>query len=86
MRKMQNYIVKDNRIFVGIEDSTKTWKLCVRCDRMIVHETCMPTEYDNLRNYLNNRRGNGEKGTNNKAELRTDTSLVDSMFLASYSS
>lgn len=54
MRKMQKYIVKDNRIFVGLEDSKKTWKLCVRCERMIVHETIMPTNYDNLRNYLNN--------------------------------
>ncbi len=55
MRKMQNYIVKNNRIFVGLEDSKKTWKVCVRCDRMIVHETNMPTDYENLRNYLKNR-------------------------------
>lgn len=54
MRKMQKYIVKNNRIFVGLEDSKKTWKVCVRCDRMIVHETSMPTEYENLRNYLKN--------------------------------
>ncbi len=55
MRKMQHYIVKDNRIFVGLEDSKRTWKLCVRCDGMIVHETSMPTVYDNLRNYFINR-------------------------------
>lgn len=55
MRKMQKYIVKDNRIFVGLEDSKKTWKLCVRCERMVVHETSMPTDYDNLRNYLKNK-------------------------------
>jgi len=55
MRKMQEYIVKGNRIFVGLEDSKRTWKLCVRCDRMIVHETSMPAEYENLRSYLKNR-------------------------------
>jgi len=55
MRKMQHYIVENNRIFVGLEDSKKTWKVCVRCDRMIVHETSMPTDYENLRNYLKNR-------------------------------
>jgi len=27
MRKMQNYIVKSNRIFIGLEDSKKTWKV-----------------------------------------------------------
>jgi len=48
MKKMQNHIVKDNRIFVGLEDSKRTWKLCVRCDGMIVHEVSMPTEYENL--------------------------------------
>ncbi len=49
---MQNYVAKDNRIFVGLEDSKLTWKLCVRCDGMMVHETSMPAEYDNLHSYL----------------------------------
>ena len=48
MKKLQKYIVKDNRIFVGLEDSKKTWKLCVRCDGMIVHEVSMPTKFENL--------------------------------------
>ena len=55
MKKMQEFIVKNNRIFVGLEDSKKTWKLCVRCDSIIVHEVSMPTVYENLRNYLKNR-------------------------------
>lgn len=55
MRKMQNYVVKDNRVFVGLEDSKRSWKLCVRCDGMIVHETSMPAEYDNLHSYLKGR-------------------------------
>ncbi len=55
MRKIQDYIVKDNKIFVGLEDSKRTWKLCVRCEGMIVHETSMPAEYCNLKSYLKGR-------------------------------
>jgi transposase len=52
MRKMQDYIVKGNRIFIGLEDSKRTWKLCVRSGGLIVAETSMPAQYDNLRGYL----------------------------------
>ena len=52
MRKMQEYIVKGNKIFIGLEDSKKTWKVCVRCDGMIVHETSMPAKYEVLQAYL----------------------------------
>lgn len=55
MRKMQDFILEDKRIFVGLEDSKRTWKLCVRSEGMVVHETSMPTEYDNLRSYLHGR-------------------------------
>jgi len=55
MRKMQEYIVKGNKIFIGLEDSKKTWKLCVRWNRMVIHETGMPAEYEVLRTYLLNR-------------------------------
>jgi transposase len=52
---MQDFIVKGKRIFVGLEDSKRTWKLCVRSQGGIIAETSMPAQYDNLRNYL---RGN----------------------------
>jgi len=52
MRKIQDYILKDNKIYVGLEDSKRTWKLCIRSDGMIVHETSMPADYDNLKRYL----------------------------------
>ena len=52
MRKMLDYIVKGNKIFIGLEDSKKTWRLCVRCDRMVVHEVSLPAEYEVLRAYL----------------------------------
>ena len=52
MRKMQETIVKGKRIFIGLEDAKRTWKLCVRSEGMVVHETSMPGEYEVLRNYL----------------------------------
>ena len=55
MRKMQNFIVQEKQIFVGLEDSKKTWRLCVRCDGMVVHTASMPTRYEVVRAYLMNR-------------------------------
>lgn len=52
MKKMQKFIVQGKRIFVGLEDSKKTWIVCVRCERMVVHETGMPARYEVLRTYL----------------------------------
>jgi transposase len=52
MRKMQEKIVEGKRIFVGLEDSKKTWRLCVRCEGMVVHTTGMPAKYEGLRTYL----------------------------------
>jgi len=55
MRKIQKHVVKDKEIFVGLEDSKKTWKLCVRSKGVIVHETSMPAKYKVLRNYFRNK-------------------------------
>ncbi len=55
MRKMQEFIVKGNRIFIGFEDSKRTWKVCVRCERTTVHEASMPAKYEALRSYLEKR-------------------------------
>lgn len=52
MRKMQETIVRGKRIYIGLEDSKKTWRVCVRCERMIVHDTGMPAKYEVLRAYL----------------------------------
>jgi transposase len=52
MRKMQDFILEGKRIFIGLEDSKRTWKLCIRSEGMVVHETSMPAEYDNLHSYL----------------------------------
>lgn len=55
MRKMRDYIVKGKHIFVGLEDSKQSWKLCVRSEDHVVHETSMPSDYENLRGYLQGR-------------------------------
>lgn len=52
MSKKQRVIVTGKDIFVGLEDSKKTWKLCVRCDGEIVHELSMPAKYSVLKTYL----------------------------------
>ncbi len=52
MKNIRDYILKDKAIFVGLEDSKTTWRLCVRSEGMIIHETSMPTTYTNLRNYF----------------------------------
>jgi len=49
---MQENIIRGKRIFVGLEDSKRTWRLCVRCEGMVVHITSIPTLYEGLRTYL----------------------------------
>lgn len=54
-RKMQHYIVKGKQVFVGLEDSKRTWKISVRCEGMEIHYTSMEAKYSNLREYLKNK-------------------------------
>ncbi len=53
--KQGNCILRDERVFVGLEDSKRTWKLCVRSGGIIVHEASMPARYEVLRSYFNNK-------------------------------
>jgi transposase len=55
VRKMQEYIAKGKDIFIGLEDSKKTWRICVRSEKMVIHETSMEARYDGLRSYLRTR-------------------------------
>lgn len=55
MKKIQDFVLKGKEIYVGLEDSKKSWKVCVRSGRLVVHETSMPAEYENLRNYFRNK-------------------------------
>jgi transposase len=49
---MQEFVVKGKEVFLGLEDSKRTWKVCVRCDGMIVQEASMPTGYEHLQTFL----------------------------------
>jgi transposase len=55
MKKIQEYILKGKDVFIGLEDSAKTWKLCARSGRKVINETTMPATYQNLHNYLCNK-------------------------------
>jgi transposase len=55
MRKVQHHILKEKTVYVGLEDSKRTWKLCVRSDGVIVNEASMPAKYDVLCNYFRNK-------------------------------
>jgi transposase len=55
VHKMQDYIAKGKDISIGLEDSKKTWRVCVRSEKMVIHEVSMPARYDILRSYLRDR-------------------------------
>jgi transposase len=55
VKEQRDYILKNEKVFVGLEDSKKTWQVCARSGGMIVHETSMPAEYEVLRNYFRNK-------------------------------
>lgn len=55
IHKVQDFVVKGKEIFVGLEDSKKTWKLAVRCDKMIVHRASMEAKYSVLIQFLRNK-------------------------------
>ena len=55
MKQRRNYILRNEKVFVGLEDSKKTWSLCIRSGGIIIHETSMPAQYGVLRNYFNNK-------------------------------
>ncbi len=52
MRKMQNHVLKGKEVFVGLEDSKRSWKLCIRSEGMVVRELSMPADYKNLESYF----------------------------------
>jgi len=55
VKKQTQHILKNEEVFVGLEDSKKTWKLCTRSGGIIVHEATMPAHYEALRNYFTNK-------------------------------
>jgi transposase len=55
MDKMQDFIVKSKEIFIGLEDAKRSWKIAVRCDKMLIHQTMLPMDKENLVGYIRNR-------------------------------
>jgi transposase len=54
-RRVQDFVVKGKEVFVGLEDSKTTWKIAVRCDRMLVHQTAMEAAYPVFKRYLDHK-------------------------------
>ena len=55
-KKIQKHVLKDKQIYVGLEDSKKTWMLCVRSGGIVIDGRCsMPAKYEHLRNYFHNK-------------------------------
>jgi len=54
-KERRDYILRNEKVFVGLDDSKKTWSLCVRRGGIIVHETSMPDEYEVIRSYFHNK-------------------------------
>jgi transposase len=50
MNERRDYVLRNEKVFVGLENSKKTWCLYVRSGGVIVHEASMPTQYEVLRN------------------------------------
>jgi len=55
VRKIQEFVVKGKEIFIGLEDSKRTWKVCVRANREIIHQASMPANYEVLDAFLKNK-------------------------------
>ena len=50
--RVQQHVVEGKEIFVGLEDSKRTWKLTVRCERMVIHTASMEARQKVLFRYL----------------------------------
>jgi len=53
--RLQEYVVRGKEIFVGLEDSKRTWKLAVRSEKMVIHQVSMEAKYPVLIGYLRNK-------------------------------
>jgi transposase len=53
--RVQDFVVEGKEVFVGLEDSKSTWKIAVRCERMLIHQVSMEAKYPALIAYLRNK-------------------------------
>ena len=54
MNKVTNYTIKSKPVYIGLEDSKRTWKLCIRYNGREIRSTSMPAAWPVLRSFLNN--------------------------------
>ncbi len=52
MKTKIDYRVKGRPVFIGLEDSKRSWKLCVRSGNHNVHELSIPAKFENLLEYI----------------------------------
>lgn len=52
MNKMHNTIMKNKEIFIGLEDSKRTWKLNIRSEGVVIKEMSMQARYSQLKSFL----------------------------------
>ena len=52
MKKISKVIVENQKVFVGLEDSKRTWKMNIRSGGRRVARVSMPTEYEQLISYF----------------------------------
>jgi len=54
-RKVQDFVVKGKEVFIGLEDSKKTWKIAVRSEKMLIHRASMEARCPVLIQYMRNK-------------------------------
>ena len=54
MKKMCDYIVKGKEVFVGLDVAKRKYATNVRSEKMMVHQTMLPADFEIMRNYLKN--------------------------------
>jgi len=55
VHEVQDFVVQGKEVFVGLEDSKKTWKVAVRTDKMVIHQASMEAKHSVLIRYLQNK-------------------------------
>jgi len=54
MKKIIDYILKGQKIYVGLEDSKKSWKIVVRSGRIVVKKISIEADYKILQSFFRN--------------------------------
>jgi len=52
MKKIREEILRNKSVFIGLEDSKRSWKLSARCESIEVYRGSMPAKYSNLIHFL----------------------------------